>query len=118
VQHAAAAAGGGEPGQAARQQQQQGQQAGGQADCAERHESLERQWQRPQRTVDEGGDSQVSAAPDHLAPKAAAQAEARLKRHRQGRRLSAEERLVLGVLSDPRFSLAERMALPQDDAVP
>jgi hypothetical protein len=39
------------------------------------------------------------------------------RRRRPGRRLSQEERLVLGILGDPRFGFAALTALPYDGSI-
>ena len=70
-------------------------------------------WQRLERAAGqaEGGAADAAAAAAAAAGGKAGQAGAR-KRKGKGRVLSAEERLVLGILSDPRFDYAGRTVLP------
>ncbi|KAL4440032.1 hypothetical protein ABPG75_003033 [Micractinium tetrahymenae] len=82
-----------------------------------RHNEQHALWQRLERSLAQvGGEgADAAAAPEQLQQQhaeAAAGSKKKLKRHRQGRSLNAEERLVLGILSDPRFDFAAKTALP------
>ncbi|EFN52867.1 hypothetical protein CHLNCDRAFT_58740 [Chlorella variabilis] len=92
------------------ERQQQEQQA-----AAGRHNEQHQLWHRLERAlaVVELGQAQAAdaAAATAAADAQRAGAEAQLRRRRQGRRLSPEERLVLGILSDPRFDYGARTAL-------
>lgn len=74
-----------------------------------RHNEQHALWRRLERGTaqaaggGEGGDGEAAAGGG---------GKKQAKRHRPGRSLSAEERLVLGILSDPRFDFAAKTALP------
>ena len=104
--------------------------AGDAADAADgqqyrpgRHNEQHMLWQRLERAAALGGgasNGDAAASPGAAAPpfgEAEGDAAVRKQRRqrRQGRHLSAEERLVLGILSDPRFDYASRTALPAQD---
>lgn len=82
-----------------------------------RHHQQHHLWQRLERVALGGEEAAEAAAAD--AGRAAAAEPSRFeppqprgRKHGKGRVLSAEERLVLGILSDPCFDFATRTALP------
>lgn len=85
-----------------------------------RHSAHHVLWQRLERALtqtgggDEGADADAAAEQAQQSELATGNSSSRKKkrRHRPGRTLSAEERLVLGILSDPRFDFAAKTALP------
>ncbi len=91
--------------------------AGAHAGHLGRHNEQHALWRRLERSLaqamggGEGADGQAEGEQPRQ-PAATGGSRREQRRHRQGRSLSAEERLVLGILSNPRFDFEARTALP------
>jgi hypothetical protein len=72
-----------------------------------RHTEQHQLWRRLERAMDAAGDGGGGGGGAIMAR----------RRRRPGRRLSQEERLVLGILGDPRFGFAALTALPYDGSI-